>query len=209
MLTCKEHINCNKPNCNCWGLLVNAYHWVKDRPDAGLCLHHYNHGRTVKPTEDVSGSERILGGLGSCFFGTLTLLLLRIFNGIFNLLVISWKSNTTDSRNPEDGCRIPCLWKKCWTLGSAIHYQRRTGDNLGYSANEIMAFKGLRGLRKARSRARSQDFQSADLRLLRKARGGLPWETALRRKVVQGKCLNRELDKVIQVHHRTKMFRRS
>lgn len=49
------------------------------------------------------------------------------------------------------------------------------------------AFKGLRGLRKARSRAHSPgQFWSADLRLLRKVRDGIPWETALRREVIQG-----------------------
>lgn len=51
-----------------------------------------------------------------------------------------------------------------------------------------MAFKGLRGLRKARSRAHGQDFWSADVRLLRKFRGGISRETALRREVVQGSC---------------------
>lgn len=66
----------------------------------------------MKPAEDVSGSERILGGLGFCFLGALMSLLLGIFNGVFNLLDISWKSNTIDPRNPEDGCRIPCVWKR-------------------------------------------------------------------------------------------------
>lgn len=123
------------------GHFSGAYHWIRDRSDADLCQHHYNHGRTVKPAEDVSGSESILGGLGFFFLGALMLLLLGIFNGVFNLLDISWKSNTTDPRNPEDGCRIPCVWRRWWTLRSVSHYQRRTGDNLGCSANEIVAFK--------------------------------------------------------------------
>lgn len=52
--------------------------------------------------------------------------------------------------------------------------------NPGCSDNEIVSFKGLRGLRKARSRVQSLDFWQADLSLFRKVGGGIPWETALR-----------------------------
>lgn len=148
------------------------------------------------------------GGWGFVFWG----LWCRCCWGFLMVSLIFWTSagKAIDPRNPEDGCRIPCVWKRWWTPRSVSHYQRRTGDNLGCSANEIVAFKGLRGLRKARRRAHSQDFQSVDLRLLRRSEMGFcgrqHWGKKKFRAAVR--CLNREIDEVIPVHHRIKMFSR-